>query len=307
MLNKIKRFIADPVLRIYYLSRLGFYKDDRRYIEKKYRAFFGEYPDLDCPKTFNEKNNWRKLHDRKEIYTEMVDKYLVKNIIEERVGKDHMFKLLGVWNSANEIDFSLLPDKFVLKTNHSGGVIVCRDRKEFDCRKAVRELNIQLKKNYFIYSREWPYKNVKRKIICEEYMGENLTDFKNYCFNGEVYYTFVWENQSRNDGRKPEAYFCGAYDRNWNNSGIEINYPSRNTKIRKPDCYDEMIKVAQKMAKGIPFVRVDCYILDNHVYIGEMTFFPWGGFQIFKNPQYDIMLGNLERLPELEGRTDERG
>lgn len=299
MINRIKYFITNPVLRVQYLANLGFYKDDRTYIEKKYKAFFGVYPDLDHPKTFNEKNNWRKLYDRNPLYTEMVDKYLVKKVIRERSGEGHSFRLTGVWNNPEDIDFAKLPDQFVLKNNHSGGVIVCRDKDVFDSDKAVRELKAQQKKDYFIYNREWPYKNVRRKIICEEYMGENLTDYKNYCFNGKLHFTFVWENASRKDGRKPEAYFCGAYDRDWNKTGIEIGYPSRQTEIVKPDCYQEMVQIAERMSEDIPFVRVDCYIIDNHVYVGEMTFFPWGGFQVFKDKKYDVELGKLERLPEL--------
>lgn len=128
-------------------------------------------------------------------------------------------------------------------------------------------------------------------------MGENLTDYKNYCFNGKLLYTFVWENQSRQDGRKPQAYFCGAYDREWNRSGIEIDYSSRDVKVDKPNCYNEMVSVAESMSKGTYFVRCDCYIINNQVYVGEMTFFPWGGFQIFKDKNDDIMLGELEKLP----------
>ena len=153
-------------------------------------------------------------------------------------------------------------------------------------------------RDYFPMSREWPYKNVERKIICEQYMGENLTDYKNYCFNGKMLYSFVWKNESRADGRKPEAFFCGAYDREWKKTGIDIDYPSRTDVIDKPDCYDEMVVIAEKMSAGIPFVRVDCYIINNHVYVGEMTFFPWGGFQKFKDEYWNDYLGQLEKLPQ---------
>lgn len=289
-----------PVWYIRYKGYLG----DQEYIRQTYQKRFGYPLNLDDPKTFNEKNNWRKLYDRKEIYTKIVDKYQFKEYVAERMGEGYTFPLIDVWDRPEEIDFSKLPEKFVLKANHAGGVIVCRGKKTFDIKKAVSELKQGLTTNYFLGSREWPYKHVPRKIIAEQYMGENLTDFKNYCFNGKLQYTFVWENQSREDGRKPRPYFCGAYDRNWERSEIEINYPSRETLVEKPACYDEMVRVAESLSKDIPFVRVDCYIINNRVYAGEMTFFPWGGFMRFKDQKWDRMLGDLEILPEQKTEAD---
>ena len=271
--------------------------EDEVYIKALFEAKFGTPLDLENPKTFNEKNNWRKLHDRRPIYTEMVDKYRIKDIIAERVGPEHTFPLLGVWDSPEEVDFSALPDQFVLKVNHAGGVIVCRDKMTFDRESAIGELTRQLQEDYFLLSREWPYKNVRRKVICEQYMGENLTDYKNYCFNGKLQYTFVWENESREDGRKPDAYFCGAYDREWEKSEIVIGYPTWDKEIVQPECYHEMVRIVEAMSAGIPFVRVDCYIIDNFVYVGELTFFPWGGFMRFEDPKWNCLLGEMEELP----------
>lgn len=271
---------------------------DEKYIRMKYKERFGVYPDLDHPRNFNEKNNWRKLHDRKAIYTSMVDKYKVKTIIAERVGAEHTFQLLGVWDKPEQIDWDSLPDQFVLKCNHSGGLLVCRDKVLFDRKSAVKSLKKMQRINYFIRSREWPYKNVQKKIVAEEYMGENLIDYKNYCFGGKLLYTFVWKNHSRKDGLKPVAHFCGAYDREWIKSGIEIDYPVDDAVIKKPICYEEMVEVAERMSKDIPFVRVDCYIINGHVYVGEMTFFPWGGFQNFKDEKWNDFLGSKVVLNE---------
>jgi len=277
------------------------YMDDRTYIEKTYKKRFGVFPDLDNPKNFNEKSNWRKLNDRRDIYTSMVDKYKIKQIIKERIGEQYTFSLLGVWDKAKDIDFEQLPQQFVLKANHAGGVIVCRDKSSFDAQKAVRELNNIQKRDYYHISREWPYKNVEKKIIAEEYKGENLIDYKNYCFNGELKYTLVWKNVSREDGRKPNAYFCGMYDGNWEKTDMKLDYPSIEDDIEnKPNNYAEMKTIVERMAKGIPFVRVDCYLLDNKVYIGEMTFFPWGGFQKFKDEKWNNYLGMLEKLPGID-------
>lgn len=299
--KKFLLWVAD--LQPIFLLRNKFYLNDKRFIEKRFKKKFGYIPDLENPRTFNEKNNWRKLYDRKDIYTKIVDKYLFKEYVKEKVGESYTFPLLGVWDDARDIDFDKLPEAYVLKVNHAGGVVVCRNNKTFNRQKAIRYLNHEKKRSFYIRSREWPYKNVQRKIICEKYMGENLIDYKNYCFNGKTYYTFVWQNMSREDGRKPDPTFCGAYDRNWDKSEIEIGYPSADIMVDKPEVYDEMIRIAEKLSESIPFVRVDCYIINNHVYVGEMTFFPWGGFMKFKNPEIDKKLGDLECI---EGKKGEQ-
>ena len=309
MLCSDNKFIKYFVRRLYnalfknklvFIIRFRPYMNDEKYIKWLYKKRFGVEPNLTEPKNFNEKSNWRKLYDRQPQYTDMVDKYKLKKVVEEKVGAGYTIPVLGVWNRAEEIDFETLPSKFVLKANHAGGVIVCRDKKTFEIKKAIKELNQTLKIDYFSMSREWPYKNVKRKILCEEYMGENLIDYKNYCFNGKAMYTFVWKNKSRKDGRKPMAYFCGAYDRKWEKSKIEILYPSLDEDIQKPECYEEMITIAEQLSAEIPFVRVDCYIINHKVYVGEMTFFPWGGFQKFKDESWNNRLGELEKLPGID-------
>ena len=297
----VKKFIRGiyywHIDKVYRFFSVKPWMNDKKYISKTYYQRFGVLPDLEQPHNFNEKNNWRKLYDRQPIYTSMVDKYELKHIVLNRCGEGFAFPLLGVWNSPKEINFDILPRRFVLKANHCGGVIICRDRDAFNKKEAINELLRAQKINYYMASREWPYKNVERKIIAETYMGENLTDYKNYCFNGKLQYTFVWTNESREDGRKPQAFFCGAYDRNWEKSGIVIDYPSKIIDYPKPDGYEEMISIAEIMSKDIPFVRVDCYCIEGHPYIGEMTFFPWGGFEKFKNDEWNEKLGRMEKLP----------
>ena len=298
--NPILFNIRQWLLGLSFVENIAFHANmsDYDYIKMKYKERFGVEPDLDNPKNFNEKNNWRKLYDRKEIYTSMVDKYRVKEIINERAGEQYAFPIIGVWNRPEEIDWNALPNKFVLKCNHAGGVLVCRDKTKFDTKNAIKILRKTQRVNYFIRSREWPYKDVEKKIVAEQYMGENLIDYKNYCFNGELKYTLVWQNHSKIDGQKPEAHFCGAYDRDWVRTDMEIDYPSDDVMIEKPDGYDEMVMVAEKMSENIPFVRVDCYLIDGKPYVGEMTFFPWGGFQKFKDEKWNDYLGSLEELPK---------
>lgn len=288
--SKTGRRIADS-----FLYRPGM--DDRKYIVRKYKETFGIAPNLDKPVNFNEKNNWRKLYDRKPVYTRMVDKYQGKLLVREKTGEGNTFPLLGVWDRPEDIDFNLLPEKFVLKANHAGGIIVCRDKKTFDRDKAVEELKKQMKTDYSVRFREWAYRDVERKVICEQYMGENLTDYKNYCFNGKLLYTFVWENQSQADGTKPVATFCGAYDRDWKRSDIELGYPSSDKTIRKPESYDEMVSLAEKVAEDTLFVRVDCYNINGKAYIGEMTMYPWAGLMRFKDEKWNNRFGELEKLP----------
>ena len=273
---------------------------DEQYIRMKYKEVFGVEPDLEHPKNFNEKNNWRKIHDHNPLYTSMVDKYRSKKVITERVGAEHTFPLLGAWDKPEQIDWDSLPDQFVLKCNHAGGVVVCRDKKTFDRAAAVKRLKQTFKRNYYLRSREWPYKDVRKKIIAEQYMGENLIDFKNYCFDGKLTYTLVWQNHSREDGYKPDAYFCGAYDRDWKKTDMDLDYPTDDVMIEKPLCYDKLIEITEKMSQGIPFVRVDTYIIGDRIYVGEMTFFPWGGFQKFKSDKWNNYLGSIERLPGID-------
>lgn len=296
VISSIGIFARESLSKIYYYKEYHPFMSDRKYIELRYKKMFGVLPNLDSPHNFNEKNNWRKLHDRKPIYTSMVDKVKVKSIVRERLGNGYSFELLKTWKNPDDIELEDLPKQFVLKTNHAGGVIICRDKFSFDLEAAKKELKEVLKTNYYILSREWPYKNVNRMVLCEEYRGENLTDYKNYCFNGKLMYTLVWENHAREDGRKPEAHFCGAYDQNWVKTDMKIDYPSEDKDIVKPEGYDEMVRVAEVMSAGIPFVRVDCYIIDGHVYLGEMTFFPWGGFQKFKDENWNNKLGEMEIL-----------
>ncbi len=298
LLKQIRQWFYHTKLHSYLKYKA--YLNDETYISWQYRKRLGKELSLSAPTTFNEKNNWRKLFDRRDEYTDMVDKFKVKQIICERVGKEHTFELLGSWKQGQDIDFDALPDQFVLKTNHAGGVIVCRDKAGFDRKKAIDELNNNLKLDYYLPNREWPYKNVQRRIIAEAYMGENLTDYKVYCFNGVPKYVFVWENQSRADGRKPQPYFVGAYDFDWKKSEIELEYPSLNVDIPSPEGLEELLEVSTAMSKGIPFVRVDCYIIGGRVYVGEMTFFPWSAYMRFKDEKWDRLLGDLEELPVLE-------
>ncbi len=192
-ITKIFKFFKNPDYRFLVLSRRGCYNflSDQDYICRKFHAMMGYYPNLDDPQTFNEKLQWLKLHDRKPEYIRMVDKYEAKQYVADIIGKDYIIPTLGVWNSFDEIDFDKLPDQFVLKCTHdSGGLVICKDKRNLDIHAARKKINKCLKRNYFYVGREWPYKDVKPRIIGEPYLEDatekELRDYKFYCFNGNV-------------------------------------------------------------------------------------------------------------------------
>lgn len=270
---------------------------DKLYLKMIYKKHMGKSLNLNNPKTFNEKIQWLKLYDRNPLYTQLVDKYTVREFIKNQLGEEYLIPLLGVWNNAEEINFSELPDKFVLKCNHnSGGVIICKDKNKLDYAKVKEQLNNSLKRNYYYGTREYPYKNVKPKIIAEKYMIDNsggLIDYKFFCFNGYVDNVMLCIDRHNND---PKFYF---FNKDWKLLRINVRGKEapEDFTIPKPDCIDEMFKIASILSKGIPFVRIDLYECKNKIYFGEMTFYPQSGLDKNLLKETDLYLGNLIKLP----------
>lgn len=277
---------------------------DGEYLKRKFRAAMGRDLDLDRPVTFNEKLQWLKLYDRRPEYTVMVDKYAVRDYIRETLGEEYLIPLLGVWDSPDEIDFDALPDRFAMKCNHNSGLgmCICRDKSELDLDAVRRELRRGLAQDYYLTGREWPYKNVPRKIIAEQFMtdeSEGLIDYKFFCFDGKVDSVMVCLDRHLGDTK---FYF---FDREWNLKRLNIrgkNAPEGFT-LRRPACMDEMFDVAAKLSKGLPFSRIDLYECGGKVYFGEITFFPDSGFDPNLLPETDRYFGDLITLPEK--RTEE--
>lgn len=272
---------------------------DKLYIKFKYFIFFHKKIDLKKPKTFNEKINWLKLYDRKEIYTTMVDKYLAKDYVAKLIGKEYIIPTIGVYDRFDDIDFNSLPDKFVIKTNHDcGGIVICKNKKYFDIKAAKKKINNHLKNNYYYDNREWPYKNVKRKILIEEYkedlQSKDLKDYKFFCFNGKVEYMFVATDR---DIHQTKFNF---YDMNFNLQDIKQHYPNDDRKISKPQNFEKMKKLASKLSKGVPHLRVDFYEINGKVFFGELTFSHFGGFVPFEPEEWDYKFGNLINLEEVK-------
>lgn len=298
------KYIRNEDYRFLVNARMGMYKNmpDDEYISKKYKALMGSAPDLDAPKTLNEKLQWLKLHNRKPEYSVMVDKYRVRDYIAETIGEKYLIPLIGAWDDPDEIDFASLPDRFVLKCNHNSGLgmCICRDKASLDIKKVKSELKKGLKQDYYLSGREWPYKNVPRKIICERYMTDSpdssdLTDYKFFCFNGHADSVMLCLDRSSGDTK---FYF---FDKDWNLRRYNVrgkNAPADFT-LPKPKNMDKMFEIAEKLSDGMPFARIDLYNSDDHIYFGEITFFPDSGFDPNILAETDLYFGNLIDIDNL--------
>lgn len=301
IIKKANKYISNQEYRLRVNSKLGLYNnmDDKKFIEKMFKATM-DYPlNLENPKSFNEKLQWLKLYDRNPLYTKLVDKYEVREYISEKIGDDYLIPLLGVWDDPEEIDFDSLPNKFVLKCNHNSGLgmCICTDKSKIDIKKVKNELKSGLAQNYYLNGREWPYKNVSRKIICEKYMtdetGKNLRDYKFYCFDGKPKIVGIY--QDRNSDKETTGDF---FDMNFEWVDLRFGMPNALNKPQKPQKFQEMIKIAEILSEGMPEVRVDLYISNNKIYFGELTFFDGGGFDKIEPLEWDYKLGSWIKLPK---------
>ena len=292
-------FLFNQEIRFSYLSRAGFYNwmSDAKYLKKKYKIVFGTELNLEEPQTFNEKLQWLKLYNRKPKYTMMVDKYKVREYVAQMVGSEYLIPLLGVWDDPEDIDFDTLPNQFVLKCNHNSGLgmCICKDKSTLDVKKVKHELRRGLKQNYYLTGREWPYKDVPRKIIAEVFMSDpsgDLKDYKFYCFNGKM--QFVMINSDRNSSESTKADY---FDRNFNWLDFTWGYSHAEICPEKPEKFNEMIAIAEELAKGLPHIRVDLYECNGQIYFGELTFFDGSGFDEIKPLEWDYKIGSLITLP----------
>lgn len=259
----------------------------------------GKKLNLKHPVTFNEKLQWLKLYNRRPEYTMMVDKVMGKEYVAEKVGSKYIIPTLGVWDDPDDIDFDTLPDQFVMKCNHNSGLgmCICKDKSKLDIPKVKNGLRKGLKQNYFLHGREWPYKNVPRKILAEKFMvdesGTELKDYKVFCFDGEPEVIEV-------DYGRYTQHKRNFYGKDWNFIKMEIQYPSdENHVIARPEKLEEMMTLARKLSKGIPHVRVDFYSINNQLYWGELTFFHGAGMEYFNPEEWNERLGKLIKLPSL--------
>ncbi|WP_133968156.1 ATP-grasp fold amidoligase family protein [Eubacterium limosum] len=274
------------------------YISDRVFLKLTYRIKMRSKLDLDNPQTYNEKLQWLKLYDRNPNYVNLVDKYKVREYVKKIIGEEYLVPLLGKWDNATKIDFSLLPEKFVLKCNHdSGSVIICKNKNNFNTEDASKKLSKCLKKNLFFWCREWPYKNVQPCIIAEKYMVDtsisDLRDFKFFCFDGEPKAMFIAEDRQRSEEETKFDFF----DMDFKHLNFTNGHPNAKTYPEKPINFDLMKELAKRLSAGIPHVRVDFYEVDGHVYFGEMTFSHWSGMVPFNPEKWDYIFGSWIKIP----------
>ena len=280
-------------------KKLLFWMPDKPYLQLYYLMKLKKVLNFKNPKSFNEKLQWLKLYDRKNIYTTMVDKYEAKRYVAERIGEEYIIPTLGVWERVEDIDFDALPEKFVLKCTHdSGGLIVCRDKSKLDLEKTRKILSKSLKNDFYIEAREWPYKNVKRRIIAETYMEDEtqkkgLVDYKFYCFDGKP--RFLYISKGLEDHATASISFLNL---DWTFADFQrSDYKGFDTLPEKPAGYETMLKLAEQLSAGSSFLRVDLYEIGGKIYFSELTFTPCGGTMQFAPVEWDDKIGEMLTLP----------
>ncbi len=299
MINTLRNKIANNpwwiigyFLRHYFSSLMS----DEKFIKWEYFSGMGKFPNLGHPQTYNEKLQWLKLNDIHPEYSKMVDKYEAKEYVRSIIGDEHIIPTLGVWNSWEEIDFSNLPEKFVLKTTHdSGGVAVCKDKSEKTLREAKKKICKSMKHNYFYEHREYPYKDIKPRIIAEQFMvdesGTELKDYKFFCFDGECRMLFIATDRGIGDVK------FDFFDTDFNHLPFIQGHPWAKKEIKKPKGFKKMIELAELLSQGFPHVRVDLYDINGKIYFGELTFFHFSGNVPFEPEDWDYKIGEWLKLP----------
>ena len=307
--KKILTIVTKPrsVLILLYKKCAKLIKNDKLYLKGLWRLKMGYPLNLDNPQTFNEKLQWLKLYDRKPIYTKMVDKYEAKYYVASIIGEKYIIPTLAVYDRVEDINFDTLPYQFVLKCTHdSGGLVICRNKEKLDIEAAKKELQKFLKSNYFYQNREWPYKNVKPRIIAEQYMEDSdlhedtnqhdvkgLVDYKFYCFNGEAKYLYVSKGLENHATAR-----ISFLNMDWQFAPFgRSDFAPFDELPEKPSRFDEMVKIANRISKGHSFLRVDLYQINGQIYFSELTFHPCSGMMPFKPEKWDKIFGEWIALP----------
>lgn len=305
---KIKRVLKKPQLIVTLFNEKGMLKilSDRMQIKLIWWSQFGKKINLNNPKTFCEKLQWLKLYDHNPLYSSLVDKYAVRQYVANKIGTQYLIPLLGVWESPDEIDFSSLPNEFVLKCNHNSGLgmCICSDKSKLDIEKVKNNLTVGLNKNHYYLCREWAYKNVKPKIVAEKFMSDDqlikknikgLIDYKFYCFNGKPRFLYVGYANIINNEKHDLMTF---YMLDWEKAPFyRLDHEELFIEIEKPELLNEMIDVAKKLSEDIPFVRVDLYYINKKIYFSELTLCPGGGYGTFSPEAWEEKIGEWLELP----------
>jgi len=307
MISRIKRKIRSGIkmifnsdIRFIYLLNKGIYenKSDEYVIRREYKAFYKRALDLQNPVRYTEKLQWLKLYDRKDIYTTMVDKYMVKKYVSDLIGEEYVIPTLYVWDDVEDINFDDLPNSFVLKCTHdSGSIVICKDKSVLDVNQAKSKLEFFMRRNYYKTSREWPYKNVKPRIICEPYLEDlqykELRDYKFFTFGGVPKALYIAQGRG-GDG----VTLANFFDMDFKHLEFCIDHEMSQDLPDKPVNFEKMKELAGILSKGTPQLRVDFYEVNGRLYFGEMTFFHCSGFIGFKPDKWDYTFGEWVTLPK---------
>lgn len=284
------------------LRRFGKYLPDKYFLKLAYYRSFGYFPNFSNPETYNEKLQWLKLFNRKQEQIELVDKIEVKKWVAKKIGKQYIIPTIGVWNNTKDIDIETLPERFVLKTNHdSGGLYICRDKIKAreDWNRICNKLQKSLDTDYYKLGREWPYKNVKRRIFAEQLLESesgDIPDYKFFCFDGVPKFLFV-ATERQKEGEDVKFDF---FDINFDHLPLKQGHENSKVVPKKPSQFQEMVELAKILSKGFIHVRVDFYNINGKVYFGEMTFFHFSGLVPFVPNEWDKKFGDLIQLPSMK-------
>lgn len=292
----IKKFCTNPNSRFGYLSKIGLLNlmSDEAYIKKEFKLNMGYDLDLSNPRTFNEKLQWLKLHDHQERYTTMVDKFEAKKYVGKIIGEEYIIPTLGIYENVDEINFDELPNRFVIKCTHdSGGIIICKDKRKLNIEVTKSKINKFLKRKFYYVHREWPYKNVKPRIIIEKYMedknSQSMKDYKFFCFNGSPEIMYLSEGLENH--KTAEMSF---FDMDFKMVDCRRkDYRPLHYVPNKPKNFEKMKKFASILSTNIPHVRVDFYEINGKLYFGELTFFTASGYIPFATEEWDKKLGDM--------------
>ena len=282
------------------MNRTGYLFKDETYLKIMHWLRMGSKLHLDNPLTYSEKSQWLKIYDRNPRYTTMVDKYACKRYVSDIIGKEYVVPALGIYDHFDDIDFSKLPNSFVMKCTHdSGSVVIVHDKNSFDKVAAKKKLEHGLAVDYYQGNREWPYKNVPRRILVEEFIPSlgkrDSVEYKLTACGGEVKFVTICGGIAHSDfSLRSNDHFT----KDWEKMDWYASYKPSGKDIKKPQNMDKVIELSEKLAKDTPYLRVDWYVLEDRIYFGEMTFHTWGGFPNFKPRSFNKTLGSWIKLPQ---------
>lgn len=302
MMEKLRTFLFNGMARLARDGRLGFIPDGP-FLRLQYYLKLGRVLHLKHPVLYNEKLQYIKLYDRDPRYSEYADKLAVRDFVSERAGDKYLIPMIARYDSADEIDWDRLPDRFVLKCTHgSGSNIICADKSKLDISDSRRKLDRWMSMNWFNTSREWPYKNIEPRIIVEEYLegpnGAVPFDYKIMCFEGEPTYIIV-------DADRYSKHTRSFYDVNWIRQDMFNRHPGIPYEIERPEKLSEMLELARLLSRGLHHVRVDMYVVGGAIYFGEMTFFHGYGMEVYRPLEFERHMGDLINFPARNGGANE--